>query len=156
MSAPPAPVVNGTQSLVNGRSTDEPQTASQPIELDALVVGAGFAGTHLLKRLCDEGFSVKLIEAGSDYGGVWYWNRSVHICLSLLGPNTYSNVDFFTDTLGSVISLLAIALDLPSYPLLYSLFVMSSLLTCCRPEWTFPVRNTISPTRLYGPTGLGL
>lgn len=42
------------------------------IKLDALVVGAGFGGVYQLKRLRDEGFNVKLIESGSDYGGVWY------------------------------------------------------------------------------------
>jgi cation diffusion facilitator CzcD-associated flavoprotein CzcO len=42
------------------------------IELDALVVGAGFGGVYQLKRLRDEGFNVKLVESGSDYGGVWY------------------------------------------------------------------------------------
>lgn len=32
------------------------------IELDALVVGAGFGGIYQLKRLRDEGFNVKLVE----------------------------------------------------------------------------------------------
>lgn len=41
------------------------------IELDALVVGAGFGGVYQLKRLRDEGFNVKLVESGTDYGGVW-------------------------------------------------------------------------------------
>ncbi|GAB7328629.1 hypothetical protein MBLNU13_g00568t1 [Cladosporium sp. NU13] len=45
------------------------------IELDALVVGAGFGGIYQLKRLRDEGFNVKLVERGTDFGGVWYWNR---------------------------------------------------------------------------------
>lgn len=44
-------------------------------ELDALVVGAGFGGVYQLKHLRDEGYTVKLVESGSDYGGVWYWNR---------------------------------------------------------------------------------
>ncbi|KAK6429815.1 hypothetical protein LTR95_014038, partial [Oleoguttula sp. CCFEE 5521] len=44
-------------------------------ELDALIVGAGFGGVYLLKRLRDRGFKVKLLEMGSDFGGVWYWNR---------------------------------------------------------------------------------
>ncbi|CAL5362898.1 unnamed protein product [Camellia sinensis] len=44
-------------------------------ELDALVVGAGFGGVYQLKKLRDAGFSVKLVESGTDYGGVWYWNR---------------------------------------------------------------------------------
>ncbi|KAI1372637.1 cyclopentanone 1,2-monooxygenase [Hypoxylon crocopeplum] len=44
-------------------------------ELDALVIGAGFSGVYQLKKLRDEGYKVKLVEAGSDYGGIWYWNR---------------------------------------------------------------------------------
>lgn len=49
--------------------------ASSPIELDALIVGAGFGGIYQLKVLRDQGFNVKLVERGSDFGGVWYWNR---------------------------------------------------------------------------------
>ena len=41
------------------------------VKLDALVVGAGFGGIYQLKRLRDEGFSVKLVERGTDFGGVW-------------------------------------------------------------------------------------
>lgn len=43
--------------------------------LDAVIVGAGFGGVYQLKRLRDAGYHVKLLESGSDYGGVWYWNR---------------------------------------------------------------------------------
>jgi cation diffusion facilitator CzcD-associated flavoprotein CzcO len=41
------------------------------VELDALIVGAGFGGVYQLKRLKEEGFNVKLVESGSNYGGVW-------------------------------------------------------------------------------------
>jgi cation diffusion facilitator CzcD-associated flavoprotein CzcO len=41
------------------------------IELDALIVGAGFGGVYQLKRLREEGFNAKLVESGSNYGGVW-------------------------------------------------------------------------------------
>ena len=41
------------------------------VELDALIVGAGFGGVYQLKKLRDDGFKVKLVESGSDYGGVW-------------------------------------------------------------------------------------
>ncbi|KAI5858258.1 cyclopentanone 1,2-monooxygenase [Durotheca rogersii] len=44
-------------------------------ELDALIIGAGFSGVYQLKRLRDEGYSAKIVEAGDNYGGVWYWNR---------------------------------------------------------------------------------
>ena len=43
--------------------------------LDAVVVGAGFAGLYLLHRLRGLGFSVKVIECAGDVGGTWYWNR---------------------------------------------------------------------------------
>lgn len=43
-------------------------------DLDVLVVGAGFAGLYQLDRLRRLGHSVKVYEAGSDLGGIWYWN----------------------------------------------------------------------------------
>jgi cation diffusion facilitator CzcD-associated flavoprotein CzcO len=46
------------------------------ISVDALVVGAGFAGLYQLLCLRDRlGLSVKALEAGSGVGGTWYWNR---------------------------------------------------------------------------------
>jgi cation diffusion facilitator CzcD-associated flavoprotein CzcO len=45
-------------------------------DLDALVIGAGFAGLYQLLRLRDRlGLSVKALEAGGGVGGTWYWNR---------------------------------------------------------------------------------
>jgi cyclohexanone monooxygenase len=41
---------------------------------DVLIVGAGFAGLYQLKHLRDRGYDVRLIDAGSDIGGVWHWN----------------------------------------------------------------------------------
>ncbi|WP_017612596.1 flavin-containing monooxygenase [Nocardiopsis salina] len=44
--------------------------------LDAVVVGAGFAGLYALHRLRDRvGLSVRVLEAGHGVGGTWYWNR---------------------------------------------------------------------------------
>ncbi len=45
------------------------------IELDAVVVGAGFSGLYMLYRLREAGFSTRVYEAGDGVGGVWYWNR---------------------------------------------------------------------------------
>ena len=50
----PADGVNGH---ANGEAVD--------LDLDAVVIGAGFAGVYLLHRFRQEGFKVKLIEAGS-------------------------------------------------------------------------------------------
>ncbi len=48
----------------------------QATELDALVVGAGFAGLYQLLCLRDRlGLSVQALEAGGGVGGTWYWNR---------------------------------------------------------------------------------
>ena len=44
-------------------------------DVDALVVGAGFAGLYLLHRLRTAGFRARVIESGGDVGGTWYWNR---------------------------------------------------------------------------------
>ena len=44
-------------------------------EIDAVVVGAGFAGLYMLHRLRGLGCSVRVYEAGDGIGGTWYWNR---------------------------------------------------------------------------------
>ncbi|KAJ5368743.1 uncharacterized protein N7496_008503 [Penicillium cataractarum] len=47
----------------------------QPLELDAVIAGAGFSGIYILHRLRDElKLNVKILEAGPDIGGTWYWN----------------------------------------------------------------------------------
>lgn len=43
--------------------------------VDAIVVGAGFAGMYMLFKLRQLGLRTRVIEAGSDVGGTWYWNR---------------------------------------------------------------------------------
>ncbi len=43
--------------------------------LDAVIVGAGFAGMYMLHRLRGLGFKARVFEAGSGVGGTWYWNR---------------------------------------------------------------------------------
>lgn len=43
--------------------------------MDAVIVGAGFAGLGLLYRLRELGLTVRGYEAGDDVGGTWYWNR---------------------------------------------------------------------------------
>jgi cation diffusion facilitator CzcD-associated flavoprotein CzcO len=50
--------------------------SNEPVELDALVVGAGFAGLYQLFRLRDNlGLKVKAVEAAQGVGGTWFWNR---------------------------------------------------------------------------------
>ena len=44
-------------------------------DLDAVVVGAGFAGLYMLHRLRGMGLSARVFEKGGGVGGTWYWNR---------------------------------------------------------------------------------
>jgi len=46
-----------------------------PSSVDAVIVGAGFAGMYMLHRLRELGISAWVFEAGTDVGGTWYWNR---------------------------------------------------------------------------------
>ncbi|WP_345383803.1 aldehyde dehydrogenase family protein [Pseudonocardia yuanmonensis] len=45
------------------------------LNVEVIVVGAGFAGLYALARLRELKFSVVVLEAGSEVGGTWYWNR---------------------------------------------------------------------------------
>jgi cation diffusion facilitator CzcD-associated flavoprotein CzcO len=42
---------------------------------EVIVVGAGVAGLYQIKRLTDLGIDATVLEAGSDLGGTWQWNR---------------------------------------------------------------------------------
>jgi cation diffusion facilitator CzcD-associated flavoprotein CzcO/acetyl esterase/lipase len=46
-----------------------------PVTLDAIVVGAGFAGLYALHRLRGLGLRVRVLEQGEGIGGTWFWNR---------------------------------------------------------------------------------
>ena len=48
---------------------------SEPLHLDALIVGAGFSGLYQLHRLRNDGHRVRLVEASDGLGGVWQNNR---------------------------------------------------------------------------------
>ncbi|NCF32489.1 MAG: NAD(P)-binding protein, partial [Proteobacteria bacterium] len=49
--------------------------SSSQAEFDVVVVGAGFSGMYLLHKLRQAGLSARVLEAGADVGGTWYWNR---------------------------------------------------------------------------------
>lgn len=46
-----------------------------PKTVDVLIVGAGFAGMYSIHKFRQLGLSVCAVEAGTDVGGTWYWNR---------------------------------------------------------------------------------
>ena len=45
-------------------------------EVEFLVIGGGWAGLMMAARLKQAGIDdVRIVDAGSDFGGTWYWNR---------------------------------------------------------------------------------
>jgi len=45
-------------------------------DIDAVIIGAGFAGLYMNQRLRDQmGLRVQVFETGEGVGGTWYWNR---------------------------------------------------------------------------------
>ncbi len=55
--------------------TTDTDKADSATDFDAVVVGAGFSGLRMLIELRRLGLSAVAIEAGTDVGGTWYWNR---------------------------------------------------------------------------------
>lgn len=45
------------------------------LEVDALIVGAGFGGVFVLHELRKLGLKTVIFEAGNDLGGTWRWNN---------------------------------------------------------------------------------
>jgi cation diffusion facilitator CzcD-associated flavoprotein CzcO len=60
---------------VEGFVTDTVGSVGDAELLDALVLGGGFGGMHMLFQLRGMGLKVVALEAGDSVGGAWYWNR---------------------------------------------------------------------------------
>ena len=60
---------------------DDPYTKVEPRdavndEVDVLIVGGGFGGLMTAARMREAGAArIRIVEAGGDVGGTWYWNR---------------------------------------------------------------------------------
>ena len=62
--------------MTNPIVTKDPRAPGANPVLDALVIGAGFAGMYQLHCLRDRlGLAVQVFEAAAGVGGTWYWNR---------------------------------------------------------------------------------
>jgi len=55
--------------------SSQTRPAEREVDIDALVVGAGFAGMYQLYRLRKLGLRTRVVERASGVGGTWYWNR---------------------------------------------------------------------------------
>lgn len=45
------------------------------VDVEAIIIGAGFSGLRSLYELRSRNISAKLLEKGTGVGGTWYWNR---------------------------------------------------------------------------------
>jgi cation diffusion facilitator CzcD-associated flavoprotein CzcO len=45
------------------------------LDAEVIVIGAGVSGIYQMHLLREAGFDVRLVEAGTNVGGTWYWNR---------------------------------------------------------------------------------
>src|SRR3954465_1767820 len=58
-----------------GSHETRPSNATSAPDYDAIIIGAGMSGLYQLYRLRELGLRVRVIEAGTNVGGTWYWNR---------------------------------------------------------------------------------
>ena len=56
-------------------TNDRLPARTEPVVLDALVIGAGVAGLYQLHQPRGEGMKALAVDAAGDVGGTWYWNR---------------------------------------------------------------------------------
>ena len=110
-------------AVVNGTHANDTM-----LELDALIVGAGFGGVYQLKKLRDHGWNVKLVESGNDFGGVWHWNLYPGARVGMWTQREDGNPNYCTH-----------------------LFIDSIRLTL----QIFPRRSMSSQTQSYGLIGIG-
>lgn len=62
--------VSPTTSRLNGTPAVRPD-----VDVDVVVIGAGFGGLRMLHELREIGLRTRIFEAGTDVGGTWYYNR---------------------------------------------------------------------------------
>lgn len=64
-----------TSNASLAREASPPPLSREDIDVDAVVIGAGFGGLRMLHELRQLGLRSTVFEAGSDVGGTWYYNR---------------------------------------------------------------------------------
>ncbi|QRX81063.1 NAD(P)/FAD-dependent oxidoreductase [Glaciimonas sp. PAMC28666] len=68
-------VTDDANPLVTAGSDNSALDLASDSAYDVLIIGAGFAGLHMLHRVRAMGLTARVFEAADDVGGVWYWNR---------------------------------------------------------------------------------
>ena len=61
--------------MAASRQTDSATDSGADLDYDTIIIGAGMSGLYQLYRLRELGLRVRVLEAGTNVGGTWYWNR---------------------------------------------------------------------------------
>jgi len=56
-------------------TTDRVESSAPELDLDAVIIGAGFGGLYALHRLRQLGLSLRVYDEAGGVGGTWWWNR---------------------------------------------------------------------------------
>ena len=56
-------------------SANQKSLDTEQATVDAVVIGAGFAGLYAVYKIREMGLTFRAFERGSSVGGTWYWNR---------------------------------------------------------------------------------
>lgn len=73
-STPYAERASKSAGTLNGVQSSK-ENIQKHVVTDVLIIGGGFGGMYGLFRIRQLGLTVKLFEAGADFGGTWHWNR---------------------------------------------------------------------------------
>jgi cation diffusion facilitator CzcD-associated flavoprotein CzcO len=57
------------------RPTETSLAAARELDYETVIIGAGMSGLYQLYRLRELGIKARVLEAGTNVGGTWYWNR---------------------------------------------------------------------------------
>src|SRR5215207_8793222 len=72
---PAARPVSLGQLINPGKQRQVSAAAQTTLDYDTIIIGAGMSGLYQLYRLRELGLRVRVLEAGTNVGGTWYWNR---------------------------------------------------------------------------------
>jgi NAD(P)-binding Rossmann-like domain len=72
---PTGPGSRGATNMATEQGVSQVGNSGAALDAEVIVIGAGVSGIYQLHRLREAGFDVRLVEAGTNVGGTWYWNR---------------------------------------------------------------------------------
>ena len=61
--------------MVAPKALSDRAKKAEPVDFDAIIIGAGISGLYQLYRLRELGLRARVFETGTGVGGTWYWNR---------------------------------------------------------------------------------